>query len=48
MNERELTLTIPVGEGSVITVEGVFPISLEEWRQFVHVLDSMKPGLVRE
>lgn len=37
---------IPVFNGKVVVVEGDFPLSEEDWNQFMAVLGVMKPALV--
>jgi hypothetical protein len=39
--------SIPLIGGGVIAVEGAFPITADDWDQFMAVLTAMKPGLVR-
>lgn len=37
---------IPLIGGGVVVVEGAFPITEQDWTQFMAVLAAMKPGLV--
>jgi hypothetical protein len=37
---------IPIFNGKAVVVEGDFPLSEEDWRQFIAVLGAMKPALV--
>lgn len=41
-------LTVPLMGGAHVIVEGEFPITEQDWDQFMAVLNAMKPGLVRE
>lgn len=38
---------IPLIGGSSVAVEGPFPITEQDWAQFIAVLNAMKPGLVK-
>jgi hypothetical protein len=38
---------VPLIGGGVITVEGAFRITEDDWDHFMRVLNAMKPGLVR-
>lgn len=44
--EKAKSLTIPLINSGVVIVEGQFPISERDWKQFMDVLAAMKPGLV--
>lgn len=48
MSENAASYTIPLMGGAAVVVEGEFPISEQEWAQFLAVLNAMKPGLVGE
>lgn len=37
---------IPLIGGGIVTVEGDFPLSEQDWSHFITVLNAMKPGLV--
>jgi hypothetical protein len=38
--------TVPIFSGRSVVVEGPFPLSEEDWNQFMAVLSAMKPALV--
>jgi hypothetical protein len=38
---------IPIFNGGTVVVEGDFPLSEEDWNQFMAVLSAMKPALVK-
>jgi hypothetical protein len=38
---------IPIFNGGTVVVEGEFPLSEEDWNQFMAVLSAMKPALVK-
>lgn len=40
------TYVIPIAAGRNVAVEGPFPLTEEQWRQFQSVLAAMKPALV--
>lgn len=40
------TYAIPIFNGRSVVVEGHFPLSEEDWKQFMTVLSAMKPALV--
>jgi hypothetical protein len=39
---------IPLPGGRQVAIEGDFPLTEAEWDLFAHVLNVMKPGLIRE
>jgi len=39
-------IQLPLGPGRWATLSGDFPISEEQWRLMLSVLEAMKPGLV--
>lgn len=41
-------LTIPLLSGSSVVVEGEFPVTEQDWDQFMAVLGAMKPGLIAD
>jgi hypothetical protein len=41
------TLLVPLPGGKDIAVIGDFPLTEPEWIQLMHVLEVMKPGLVK-
>jgi hypothetical protein len=43
-----LTYAVPVAPGLDVAIEGPFPLSEEQWKQFIVVLEALKPGLVGE
>lgn len=47
-DEPANVLTIPLAGRGPVLVEGEFPITEQDWTQFMAVLNAMKPGLVRE
>jgi hypothetical protein len=46
--QQPLTLAIPLEPGAHATVTFPRPMTEERWEQFMHVLEVMKPGIVRE
>jgi hypothetical protein len=46
--EEPLELNIPLEPGIDATVIFPRPMTEKRWSQFWHVLDTMKPGIVRE
>jgi len=42
------TFPIPLVGGATVVVQGEFPITEQDWLQFLAVLHAMKPGLVRD
>ena len=47
-SEEASTYAVPVAVGSDVVIEGPFPLSEQEWSQFIAVLTAMKPGLVSD
>jgi hypothetical protein len=45
-SETAAVYTIPLAGRAPLTVEGEFPITEQDWTQFMAVLNAMKPGLV--
>lgn len=39
--------SIPLSGGRDISIGGPFPLSEQDWDQFMTVLEAMKPGLVK-
>jgi hypothetical protein len=46
--EGTMSYSVPVAAGMNVTVEGAFPLTEQQWTQFLAVLSAMKPGLVAE
>jgi hypothetical protein len=44
--DSQRAFPIPLVSGGTVTVEGDFPVSEQDWIQFMAVLAAMKPGLV--
>ena len=44
--EKAKSYPIPLIDNGVVVVEGQFPITERDWKQFMAVLEAMKPGLV--
>lgn len=42
------SLIVPVNHDHYIVINAHWPITLEEWERFLHILETMKPGLVEE
>lgn len=43
-----LTIPVPLPDGQLVTVTGVFPVTAEAWEHLMAVLDAMRPGLTDE
>ena len=44
--DNVLSYAVPVALGADVTIEGQFPLTEDEWTQFMAVLTAMKPALV--
>lgn len=45
-DEKAKSYSVPLIDNGVVVVEGQFPITERDWKQFMDVLAAMKPGLV--
>jgi len=41
-----LSYLVPITPSIHVTLEGPFPLTEDHWRQFMAVLNAMKPGMV--
>ena len=48
VSTQGVTYAVPVAMGEDVTIEGRFPLTEQEWGQFMAVLTAMKPALVGE